>query len=108
MALRLVFAEDNYLVREGTAALLARSPELAVAALAEDQADLLRAVEQHQPDVVLTDIRMPPTTATEGIAPPPRSGDATPDVGVVVLSQYVGGRPTRRAAERGPGGMGTC
>src|SRR3954452_5900093 len=88
MALRLVFAEDNYLVREGTAALLARSPELDVVALAQDLEQLLAAVERHRPDVVLTDIRMPPTWTTEGIEAARRIRQEDPRVGVVVHSQY--------------------
>ena len=88
MALRLVFAEDNYLVREGTAALLAQSPELEVVALAQDLEVLLLAVEQHRPDVVLTDIRMPPTWTTEGIDAARRIREQDPRIGVVVLSQY--------------------
>src|SRR3954466_9599386 len=87
MVLRLVFAEDNYLVREGTAALLARSPELEVAALAADLDELLAAVGQHRPDVVLTDIRMPPTWTTEGVDPARRIRHERPDSRVVVLSQ---------------------
>jgi DNA-binding NarL/FixJ family response regulator len=106
MALRLVFAEDNYLVREGTAALLSRSPQLEVVALARDLEELLLEVEQHRPDVVLTDIRMPPTWTTEGIdaAREIRRRDAR--IGVVVLSQYAEDAYAVDLLKEGAGGLG--
>src|SRR3954468_23150605 len=106
MALRLVFAEDNYLVREGTAALLARSPESHVFALAEDLEQLLAAVERHRPDVVLTDIRMPPTWTTEGIEAARRIRREGPRVGVVVLSQYAEDAYAVDLLKEGAGGLG--
>lgn len=89
MTLRVVFADDNFLVREGTAALLAEVEDVEVVALAEDMAGLLAAVASHAPDVVLTDIRMPPTWTDEGIAVAKQIRREYPGVGVVVLSQYV-------------------
>jgi DNA-binding NarL/FixJ family response regulator len=89
MPLRVVFAEDNYLVREGTTALLATAPEVEVVAVAADPENLVRAVDQHRPDAVLTDIRMPPTHTSEGIDAAKRIRAAHPQTGVVVLSQYV-------------------
>ena len=89
MALRLIFAEDDYLVRAGTAALLAEVKDVDVVETVEDAEGLLAAVEAHSPDVVLTDIRMPPTNTTEGIEAARRIRAEHPDVGVVVLSQYV-------------------
>jgi DNA-binding NarL/FixJ family response regulator len=106
MALRLVFAEDNYLVREGTAALLSRSRELDVVALAEDLEQLLVAVERHRPDVVLTDIRMPPTWTTEGIEAARRIRREDPRVGVVVLSQYAEDAYAVDLLKEGAGGLG--
>jgi DNA-binding NarL/FixJ family response regulator len=106
MALRLVFAEDNYLVREGTAALLAQSPELEVVALAQDLDELLLAVEQHGPDVVLTDIRMPPTWTTEGIDAAREIRRRDPRVGVVVLSQYAEDSYAVDLLKEGAGGLG--
>jgi DNA-binding NarL/FixJ family response regulator len=85
---RVVFAEDNYLVREGTAALLSTSGEVDLVATASDLDGLLAAVESERPDAVLTDIRMPPTNATEGIDAARKIREQHPDVGVVVLSQY--------------------
>ena len=88
MALRVVFAEDNYLVREGTAALLQATAEVEVVATAADLPELLAAVEDHCPDAVLTDIRMPPTHGTEGIDAARQIRSEHPDIGVVVLSQF--------------------
>jgi DNA-binding NarL/FixJ family response regulator len=87
--LRVVFAEDNYLVREGTAALLAEVDEVELVRLVEDPNSLLKAVREVSPDAVLTDIRMPPTYSTEGIDAAKRIRSEYPGTGVVVLSQYV-------------------
>jgi DNA-binding NarL/FixJ family response regulator len=89
MALRVVFAEDNFLVREGTSALLAVSDDVDLVASVGDSRQLLQAVEEHAPDVVLTDIRMPPTHTSEGIDAARRIRAGHPRVGVLVLSQYV-------------------
>jgi DNA-binding NarL/FixJ family response regulator len=88
MTLRVVFAEDNYLVREGTAALLGQAPEIELVATVTDREELLRAVEEHEPDAVLTDIRMPPSHTTEGIEAARQIRSEHPGTGVVVLSQY--------------------
>jgi DNA-binding NarL/FixJ family response regulator len=88
VALRVVFAEDNYLVREGTAALLQAVPDVELLTSVEDLDSLLAAVEEHAPDAVITDIRMPPTHTTEGIDAARRIRAEHPEVGVVVLSQY--------------------
>lgn len=86
--LRIVFAEDNYLVREGTVALLQETDEVEIVATAETLDGLLAAVAAHQPDAVLTDIRMPPTGTDEGIVAARRIRTDHPDIGVVVLSQF--------------------
>jgi DNA-binding NarL/FixJ family response regulator len=85
---RVVFAEDNYLVREGTAALLQSSDEVDLIGTASALDELLLAVEELKPEVVLTDIRMPPTNTTEGIDAARRIRSDHPDIGVVVLSQF--------------------
>jgi DNA-binding NarL/FixJ family response regulator len=89
MPLRVVFAEDNFLVRQGTAALLAEVPEVDLVALVGDPNSLLKAVKELKPDAVMTDIRMPPTHTTEGIDAARRIRAEHPTVGVLVLSQYV-------------------
>src|SRR5258705_1631333 len=88
-ALRVVFAEDNFLVREGRAALLAEVDAIELVRLVEDPQSLIKAVGELSPDAVLTDIRMPPTYTTEGIAAAKRIRSKYPGIGVVVLSQYV-------------------
>jgi DNA-binding NarL/FixJ family response regulator len=89
MPIRLVLAEDNYLVREGVRRLIETEPELELAAVCEDLASLLAAVDAEKPDVVLTDIRMPPTGTDEGIRAAEQLRETHPEVGVVVLSQFV-------------------
>ena len=86
--IRVVFAEDNYLVREGTAALLATSDEIELVGTATTRDELLEAVERHAPDAVLTDIRMPPTGTNEGIEAAKKIRAEHPAIGVVVLSQF--------------------
>ena len=89
VALRIVLAEDNYLLREGLAQLLAFSDEVELVALCNDLPELERAVEDTTPDVVVTDIRMPPTGTDEGIRAANRLRIERPGIGVVVLSQFV-------------------
>lgn len=86
--LRLVLAEDSYLVREGVRRFIETDPELEVVASCTDLRELTRAVEQEAPDVVVTDIRMPPANTDEGIQAARRFRDRYPGLGVVVLSQY--------------------
>jgi DNA-binding NarL/FixJ family response regulator len=88
MAIRIVLADDHYLVREGVRRLLETQPGLEVAAACVDLDELLAAVDAHQPDVVITDIRMPPTGIDEGVRAADTLRETHPDVGVVVLSQY--------------------
>ena len=86
--LRVVIADDHYLVREGTRELLEATGDVDVTATVATAEELLRAVEADLPDAVLTDIRMPPRHATEGLDAARRIRADHPDVGVVVLSQY--------------------
>ncbi len=87
--MRVVFAEDNYLVREGTGALLETVDGVELVASVEDAERLLAAVVEYAPDVVLTDIRMPPTNTDEGIRAAKQIRAEHPEIGVVVLSQFV-------------------
>lgn len=89
MALRVVFADDNYLVREGVSALLAEVEDIELVDTVADPHSLMKSVAEHQPDAVLTDIRMPPTHTNEGIEAAKRIRAEHPSTGVVVLSQYV-------------------
>ena len=88
MGIRVVVAEDSLLVREGIARLLEAQPDVEVVALCADHDELLAAVDDTKPDVVLTDIRMPPTGTDEGIRAAKTLRTTHPEVGVVVLSQY--------------------
>jgi len=88
MPIRVVLAEDNYLVREGVRLLIESEPELELIAVCEDYDSLLAAVDADPPDVVLTDIRMPPTGTDEGIRIAELLRDRSPSTAVVVLSQY--------------------
>lgn len=84
----VVVGDDSLLVREGVAALLARCDDIEVVALCEDLPSIEAALEQHRPDVVVTDIRMPPTGGDEGIQISNRLREEGSEIGVVVLSQY--------------------
>ena len=88
MSIRVVVGEDSLIVREGIEQLLAASPTVEVVATCGDYDSLLEAVERERPDVVLTDIRMPPTHTDEGIRLAAELRERHPEVGVVVLSQF--------------------
>jgi len=88
VAIRVVLAEDSYLVREGLEQVLAAAPGIEVVATCADLDSLLAAVDSGRPDVVVTDIRMPPTETDEGIRAAAALRESRPEVGVVVLSQH--------------------
>jgi DNA-binding NarL/FixJ family response regulator len=89
VAIRVVLAEDHYLVREGVRRLLETQDDLEVVGVCDDLESLLAMVEADRPDVVVTDIRMPPGNLDEGIRAAELLRTTAPDVGVVVLSQYL-------------------
>src|SRR3954451_22196994 len=86
--MRVVIAEDNLLLREGIARLL-ESNGIEVAALAGDLEELMRKVRGHKPDLVVADIRMPPTHTDEGLEAARRIRMELPGTGVLVVSQYL-------------------
>jgi DNA-binding NarL/FixJ family response regulator len=88
VAIRVAVGEDSLILREGLQQLLASSPGIDVVAACGDLESLLAAVETDHPDVVLTDIRMPPSKSDEGIQVATRLRESHPEIGVVVLSQY--------------------
>jgi DNA-binding NarL/FixJ family response regulator len=88
VALRLVLAEDSLLVREGLQQLLDGIADITVVGSCADMVELLETIEKERPDVVLTDIRMPPSNTDEGVRVAARLRETHPGVGVVVLSQY--------------------
>ena len=89
MPITLVLAEDSYLMREGIAALLDEADDYTLLTSCTDAEELLAAVEEHSPNVVLTDIRMPPTQTDEGIRAALAIRKSHPGTGVVVLSNFV-------------------
>jgi DNA-binding NarL/FixJ family response regulator len=88
MAIKVVLAEDSYLVREGMRRMLENEPDVELLAVCEDYDSLLSAIASTQPDVVLTDIRMPPTGTDEGTRAAERLRQVRPAAGVILLSQY--------------------
>ena len=88
VAIRVVLADDSYLAREGIEQVLEAASGIDVVSMCEDLDSLLAAIEGEHPDVVVTDIRMPPTSTDEGIRVAATLRDTHPDIGVVVLSQY--------------------
>lgn len=86
--MRVVVAEDGLLAREGLLALLGTYPDIEVVAVATSLDELLDAAVASNPDVVITDIRMPPTSTDEGVRAAKLLRTTAPRVGVVVLSQY--------------------
>jgi DNA-binding NarL/FixJ family response regulator len=101
----VVIADDAALVRDGVAALL-RDNAVEVAATVGDATELYQAVARHLPDVVLVDIRMPPTFTDEGLAAAERIRASFPDVGVLVLSQYLDARYAVRVTAASPARTG--
>ena len=88
MALRIVVADDSLLVREGVVRLISTAPDIDVVATCADYDSALGAIDDLDPDVVLTDIKMPPTSTDEGIRLAARLRRTHPNTGVVVLSQF--------------------
>jgi len=86
--IRLLIAEDDYLVREGARAVVAVDPRIEVLGTASSAPELLELLDDHVPDVVMLDIRMPPSFTTEGIELAHHVRATHPGVGVVVLSQH--------------------
>lgn len=88
MPIKVVLAEDSYLVREGVRRLLESEPDIDLVGVCEDYDSLLEAIAGAEPDVLLTDIRMPPTGTDEGVRAAERLRQLRPGAGVVLLSQY--------------------
>jgi DNA-binding NarL/FixJ family response regulator len=84
----VALADDSYLVREALCHLLGPVPEIELVAVCGDGEALLAAVERESPDVVLSDIRMPPLHEREGIHVAAQLRETHPEIGVVLLSQY--------------------
>jgi DNA-binding NarL/FixJ family response regulator len=88
VSIRAILAEDDYLMREGIRRVLESAPDITVVAECADGQELLAAIDREGPDVVVTDIRMPPSDVDEGIRIANRLRRTHPQVGVLVLSQF--------------------
>ena len=88
LTIRVVLADDNVLVREGVRALLSATDGIEVVGVADDAPSLMSATDQHRPDVVVTDIKMPPNFQLEGIDCAHEIRRRLPGTGVVVLSAH--------------------
>jgi DNA-binding NarL/FixJ family response regulator len=100
-----VIAEDQALLREGIVALL-REQEIDVVAQAEDGPGLLRILNGHKPDLAIVDVRLPPTFTDEGIRAALEARRAHPELGILILSQYVEPVYTAELLDAGGGGIG--
>ena len=102
--LRVVVADDSYLLREALVHLLDSDPRVHLVASCEDGRELAERVEAEQPDVVVTDIRMPPSGDDEGVAFANRLRQTHPEIGVVVVSQYADPRYALALLDQGSDG----
>jgi DNA-binding NarL/FixJ family response regulator len=102
--IRVVIAEDSYLIREVLTTALNESDEVELVAICSNGKELRTAVENWHPDVVMTDIRMPPSRTDEGIRVAADLRESAPDTGVVVLSQYAEPSYALALLEKGTGG----
>jgi DNA-binding NarL/FixJ family response regulator len=103
--MRVVIAEDNALLREGLVAML-RERDIDVVATAEDGPGLVRIVGGHKPDLAIVDVRLPPTFTDEGVRAAIEARSRFPDLGVLILSQYVEPVYTQELLATGEGGIG--
>jgi DNA-binding NarL/FixJ family response regulator len=101
MPIRILLGEDSLLVREGVQRLLAVDPDVEVVGAAADEGSLRQSCQELQPDVVLADIRMPPTNTDEGIRFATDLRDSHPAIGVVILSQHADPTYALALLERG-------
>ena len=103
--MRVVIAEDQALLREGIVALL-RENDVDVVAQADDGPGLLRIIGGHKPDLAIVDVRLPPTFTDEGVRAAIEARERHPDVGILILSQYVEPVYTGELLATGEGGIG--
>lgn len=105
-ALRVVVADDNVFIRNGIAAMIDTIDDMELVAECSDLPELRSAVADHEPDLVVTDIQMPPTLTDEGIVAAIEIRAERDDVGVLVLSQYVEPEYVMMLFEGGSDGLG--
>ncbi|HYT11893.1 MAG TPA: response regulator transcription factor [Candidatus Nitrosopolaris sp.] len=104
MPIRVVLADDSFLIREGMRELLQSVDEIDLVATCGDLDSLKAAIERERPDVVLTDIRMPPSNTDEGIQVAEELRSRSPSTGVVVLSQYADAEYALALLDKGASG----
>ena len=104
MTIRVLLAEDNALLRQGLERLIAHDDALELVGSVADLPSLQKAVVEHEPDVVVSDIRMPPTKTDEGIQMALQLRQERPQVGVVLLSQHADAAFALKLLEGGSGG----
>ncbi len=102
--LRVIVAEDSYLIRESLAEMLGSATGLELLAVCADATELNEKIDTLVPDVVITDIRMPPSGGEEGIRIARRLRETHPQIGVIVLSQYVEPAYALALLDEGTGG----
>jgi DNA-binding NarL/FixJ family response regulator len=102
---RVVIAEDQALLREGLVALL-RENDVDVVAQVDDGPGLLRVIGGHKPDLAIVDVRLPPTFTDEGVRAAIEARERHPDVGILILSQYIEPVYTGELLATGDGGIG--
>jgi len=103
---KVVIADDALLLRQGVIAVLNTLDNVEVVAEADDRPSLIAAVEEHRPDLVITDVRMPPTLTNEGISAAREIRSRWPQTGVIVLSQYLDADYVLELLEDGTEGVG--
>jgi len=104
MTIRVVLADDSYIIREGVRELVSSLEDVEVVGVCADLETLRETIGLNQPDVVLTDIRMPPTNTDEGIRMAESLRTSHPGMGVVVLSQYADAEYALALLDRGAAG----
>jgi DNA-binding NarL/FixJ family response regulator len=104
--IRVLIAEDSYLVRQGIQRIVEAYSDLQVTGVCSDLASLQKAVQTSPPDVLITDIRMPPDSTDEGVRAADQLRVSHPEVGVLVLSQHGEAEYALKLLERGAGGRG--
>ncbi len=103
--MRVIIVDDSALIRDGLTSLLV-DEGIDVIATFPDAAGVAEAVQQHQPDVLIIDIRMPPTFQTEGLEVALQARRNTPDTSILVLSQHIETRYAVELLEEGAAGVG--
>jgi DNA-binding NarL/FixJ family response regulator len=101
MAIRVVLGDDSRAVRDVLVEILNQSPDIDLVAVADDEPTLLAAIEAFRPNVVVTDVRMPPTGTDEGVRLAELLATTHPHIGVVILSQYSDSQWLSRVFDRG-------